>query len=125
MNSDKVIIVGDFNVYMDIDDDYLASAFKSLLDSIGFSQRVHEPTHSFNHILDLVITYGVEVDHITVFPQNPVLSDHSLITFEFTLTNYTLPGKKNPTTVDVYLTLLFLGLRSSSWQSLMPHLIAL
>ena len=95
MNSDKVIIVGDFNVHVDVDDDCLTSAFKSLLDSIGFSQRVHEPTHSFNHTLDLVLTYGIEVDHITVFPQNPVLSDHSLITFEFTLTNYTLPGKKS------------------------------
>lgn len=95
MNSDKVITVGDFNIHVDVDDDCLAAAFKSLLDSIGFSQRVNKPTHSFNHILDVVLTYGVEMDHIAVLPVNPVLSDHSLITFDFTLTNYTLVGKNS------------------------------
>lgn len=96
MKSDKVIIVGDFNIHVDVDDDCLATAFKSLLYSIGFSQRVNKPTQSFNNILDLVLTCGIDADHITVFPQNPVLSDRSLITFEFTLTNYALPGKKIP-----------------------------
>ena len=91
---EKVIIVGDFNIHVDVNNDCLASAFTSLLDSIGFSQNVNKPTHSFNHTLDLVLTYGIEADHITVFPQNPVLSDHSLITFEFTLTNFSVPGKK-------------------------------
>ncbi|XP_049426310.1 uncharacterized protein LOC125885000 [Epinephelus fuscoguttatus] len=61
----------------------------SLLDSIGFSQGVHEPTHCFNHTLDLVLTYGIEIDNLKVFPQNPSLSDHYLITFDFFLLDYT------------------------------------
>ncbi|MDF4405412.1 hypothetical protein P3471_22925, partial [Vibrio parahaemolyticus] len=89
LKSDKVIIVGDFNIHVDVDNDSLATVFISLLDSIGFSQGVHEPTHCFNHTLDLVLTYGIEIDNLTVFPQNPSLSDHYLITFDFFLLDYT------------------------------------
>ncbi|XP_051806672.1 uncharacterized protein LOC127534728 [Acanthochromis polyacanthus] len=83
LSSDKVIIVGDFNIHVDIDSDSLTTAFNSLLDSIGFSQHVNKSTHSFNHTLDLVLTYGIEIEELTVFPQNPLLSDHFMITFQF------------------------------------------
>jgi len=53
-------------------------------------QRVQKPTHSFGHTLDLVLTYGVVIEHLNVFPQNPLLSDHNLITFEFILPECTL-----------------------------------
>ena len=72
---------------MDDDTDSLNAAFNSLLDSIGFSQLVNEPTHCHNHTLDLVLTYGLETENLLVVPQNPLLSDHSLITFELTLAN--------------------------------------
>ncbi|KAL4009464.1 hypothetical protein ACER0C_003316 [Sarotherodon galilaeus] len=51
----------------------LNMAFNLLLDSIGFSQNVKEPTHHFNHTLDLVVTYGIETEHLTEFPENPLL----------------------------------------------------
>jgi len=66
---------------VDVDNDCLSAAFISLLGSIGFCQRVQKPTHSFGHTLDLVLTYGVDIEHLKVFPQNPLLSDHNLITF--------------------------------------------
>ena len=94
LSTDKVIIVGDFNIHVDVDVDSLSTAFISLLDSIGFSQSVNKPTHCLNHTLDLVLTYGIEIEHLIVFPQNPILSDHHLITFEFLLTDYT-PLDKN------------------------------
>ena len=94
LSTDKVIIVGDFNIHVDVDDDSLSTAFISLLDSIGFSQSVNKPTHCFNHTLDLVLAYGIEIEHLIVFPQNPLLSDHYLITFEFLLQDYT-PLDKN------------------------------
>ncbi|XP_054869434.1 uncharacterized protein LOC129349621 [Amphiprion ocellaris] len=84
LSSDKVIIVGDFNIHVDVDSDSLTTAFNSILDSIGFSQHVNKPTHSFNHTLDLVLTYGIEIKQLTVFPRNPLLSDHFMITFQFT-----------------------------------------
>ena len=52
-----------------------------LHDSIWFPQHVNMPTHYHNHIIDLVSTYGLEIDHPIVLPQNTALSDHHPITF--------------------------------------------
>ncbi|KAL3969371.1 PHD finger protein 20 [Sarotherodon galilaeus] len=83
LSSDKIIIVGDFNIHVDAKNDSLNMAFNLLLDSIGFSQN------HFNHTLDLVLTYGIETEYLTVFPENPLLSDHFLIKFTFTIIDYT------------------------------------
>ena len=82
LSSDKVIIEGDFNIHVDVDNDSFSTAFISLLDSIGFSQSVNKPTHCLNHTLNLVLTYVIEIEHLIVFPQNPVLSDHYLTTLK-------------------------------------------
>ena len=47
---------------------------------------------TLNH--DLVLTYGIESEQLTVFPHNPVLSDHFLTTVKFTLLDYTASEKK-------------------------------
>lgn len=39
------------------------------------------------------LAYGIDIEHVTVYPQNPVLSDPFLITFEFILLDYVLPAK--------------------------------
>ena len=54
----------------------------SISDSIGFSQSVHRPTHSLNHILDLVLAYGIESEQLTGLPHNSALSEAFLIAFE-------------------------------------------
>ena len=41
-----------------------------------------------------MLTYGIESEQLTVFPHNPVLFYHFLITFEFTLLEYTASEKK-------------------------------
>ncbi|XP_065815183.1 uncharacterized protein, partial [Labrus bergylta] len=92
LNSDKIIVVGDFNIHVDVDNNSLSTAFMSLLDSIGFTQGVNEPTHRFNHTLDLVLAYGIEIHNLTVFLENPLLSDHFFITFDFVLPELPLPG---------------------------------
>ncbi|XP_053300289.1 uncharacterized protein LOC128459207 [Pleuronectes platessa] len=94
LKTDKIIIVGDFNIHVDNNKDCLSVAFISILDSIGFSQCVHKPTHCGNHTLDLVLSYGVGIENLTVLPRNPVLSDHNLITFDFSITEY-MPLIKN------------------------------
>ena len=85
INTDKILIVGDFNIHMDNKNDSLRSGFLSITDSIGFSQLVDLPTHCCNHTLDLVFTYGTEVSHLATMPHNPLLSDHYSITFNFPL----------------------------------------
>ncbi len=67
LKTDKVIIAGDFNIHADVDNDSLGSAFISRLDLVGFCQFVHKPTCRFSHTLDLVLTYGIETDHLMVF----------------------------------------------------------
>ena len=44
LSSDKVVIVGDFNIHMDVDSDSLKLAFTSLLELLGISQKVNEAT---------------------------------------------------------------------------------
>ena len=79
---------------MDVDSDILSTVFISLFDSISFAQKVDNPTHYFIHTLDLVVTYGIEIEQLIFFPQNPLLSDRCLITFELLLLDYT-PLSKN------------------------------
>ena len=45
------MIVGDFNIHMDVDSDGLKLAFDSLLESMGISKV--KLLHCFNHTLDL------------------------------------------------------------------------
>jgi hypothetical protein len=91
---DNIIIVGDFNIHVDDCNDSLSKAFCSLLDGVGFTQNVREPTHKHKHTLDLVLTYGIEAQNVEVLPQNPLLSDHFLITFNLTLKDYPPPQNK-------------------------------
>jgi len=94
LSINKVIVVGDFNIHVDVENDSLKINFNSILDSIRFSKSVQRPTYCLNHTLDLVLTYGIESEQLTVFPYNPVLADHFLTTTEFTLLDYTASGKK-------------------------------
>lgn len=89
LNCNKVI-VGDFNVYVDVQSDCLNKAFSALIDDIGFTQNVNVsiPTHQDGHTLDLILTYGVEIHDLNVIPQNPKISDHCLLTFQFEIEDY-------------------------------------
>ena len=60
LGSDKIIIVADLNIHMDVVSDSLKLVFISLLESRGVSQKVNEPTHCLIHTLDLVLTYSIE-----------------------------------------------------------------
>uniref|UniRef100_A0A672G2J3 Reverse transcriptase domain-containing protein n=1 Tax=Salarias fasciatus TaxID=181472 RepID=A0A672G2J3_SALFA len=88
LTHNKILIIGDFNIHVDDSGDSLSNAFIAVLDSIGFTQNVDESTHSHKHTLDLVLTYGIEVSDLNVLPQNPILSDHFLITFQVLIEDY-------------------------------------
>uniref|UniRef100_A0A8C6MJ04 Reverse transcriptase domain-containing protein n=1 Tax=Nothobranchius furzeri TaxID=105023 RepID=A0A8C6MJ04_NOTFU len=75
-------------MHVDIENDSLNVAFSNILDSIGFTQRIHSSTHSCHHTLDLVLTCGIECEEITIFPHNPVLLDNFLINVEFFVTEF-------------------------------------
>ena len=54
--SEELLIIGDFNSYMDDTADRYAAQFGSLLELFIFKQHVAVPTNSSGHILDLVIS---------------------------------------------------------------------
>ena len=86
-----LIIIGDFNCYLNKLSDPLSNAFLGLLNTSNFIQLVHELTHSSDNTLDLIISYGLDVSALNVASASTV-SDDSLITFEVSLAS---PSIKN------------------------------
>ena len=79
----KTIISGDFNLWMDDDEDNYVIEFKELLDTFNLINGVLSPTSVSGHIIDLVI-YGNNsnlVSDIEVEPEFEYCKVHKLITF--------------------------------------------
>uniref|UniRef100_A0AAY4DRN7 Reverse transcriptase domain-containing protein n=1 Tax=Denticeps clupeoides TaxID=299321 RepID=A0AAY4DRN7_9TELE len=89
---DKALIVGDINIHCDKLEDSLRTAFLSLLDSVGVNQHVTGPTHEGGHTLDLVLTFGLNIEDIVTLPQSEMVSDHFLIAFKICIKH----NKLNP-----------------------------
>ena len=77
--ADNIHIFGDFNIHMEKSIDPLQKAFGAIIDSVGFVQHVSGPTHCHSHTLDLVLSCGINVVDLNVFPHNPGLSHHHFI----------------------------------------------
>lgn len=43
---------------------------------VGFDWSVQKPIHCFNHTLDLVLLYGVKIEHLTVFHRTLSVLEH-------------------------------------------------
>ena len=56
MSSEPLLILGDFNIHMDLPDDTDCRNMSDLLVSMGLKQRVLQPTHELGHTLDLFFT---------------------------------------------------------------------
>ena len=91
MSSEPLLILGDFNIHMDLPDDTDCRNMSDLLVSMGLKQHVLQPTHEIGHPLDLIITrisdniiagrpYTGELfsDHFPVFcqlkPERPLVA---------------------------------------------------
>ena len=90
VNSDKVVIVGDFNIHMDSEGDPLRSAFLFIIESIS----LHQSIHSHNYTLGLVLTHNTKIPNIVVMPKSairplfnyfPTLSSLSCVTRSYIL----------------------------------------
>ena len=60
LSKDHLLILGDFNIHMDVSTDAYTVKFTDLLESLGLEQHVRGPTHTHPHTLDLVITRKME-----------------------------------------------------------------
>ena len=60
LSKERLLVLGDFNIHVDVPNGIDAVKFLDLLESLGLEQHVTEPTHIFGHRLDLVITRRTE-----------------------------------------------------------------
>lgn len=76
---EQLIILGDFNIHVDIMDDPDSLRLLDLLDSVGLRQHINQSTHIHGHTLDLIITRSSE--NILKGPPcvDRYLSDHGSI----------------------------------------------
>ena len=79
LTKEPLIIVGDFNIHVDIPTDTDAVKFLDLLDSLALFQHVTVPTHIHGHTLDLVLSRKME--DIIASPPSAChyISDHAAI----------------------------------------------
>ncbi len=80
-SSSKVILLGDFNIHVDTPCSY-STQLNTVLDCFDLYQNVNFPTHIHGHTLDLVCTSGL--NDISINGLVTPISDHKLITFDFT-----------------------------------------
>ena len=77
--ADSIHIFGDFNTHIEKSIDPLQNTFGAI-DSVGFIQHVSGPMDCHNHNLDLILSCGIDILYLNVFPHNSGLSDHHLFT---------------------------------------------
>jgi len=79
----SLMLVGDLNLHLDVDDDADIVKFELLVSSFNLVQHVTGPTQVAGHLLDVVLTRG-ELLYVPLVDVSPPggLSDHSLIVFE-------------------------------------------
>lgn len=88
----KLLIVGDFNFWINKNDDN-ARTFLGHLESANLKQHVHERTHKLGNILDLVISNPSELVVNNLHFDNSVPSDHSAVLFNISVPKPPRPKK--------------------------------
>lgn len=67
--------MGNFIIHTDTEGDSSNAVFK-FIGVTGFTQRILSPNYFCHHTLDLMPTYDIECEEITVLLHNPGLSDN-------------------------------------------------
>ena len=76
LTTGTLLMIGDFNLHVDVPSNYDAKRFLTLLQSTNYSQWVDGPTHRNGHTLDLIITRNNDspIRNITMY--DDIESDH-------------------------------------------------
>ena len=74
----KLVLLGDFNIHMDVVDDTDTITFNDFLDSFNLENLVHFSTHKCRHTLDLLIT-DKNWDHAIVPSQGHMTADQNAV----------------------------------------------
>ena len=85
LNTDPMLIVRDFNILVDYDDNTDAIKLLQLFESVGLDQHVHTPTDCSGHTLDLIGTRQT----YQIIPSSPradcLISDHMPVFYQLQL----------------------------------------
>lgn len=75
----SLIIMGNFNIHIDDDDDIDAQIFLDSMNAIGLNQYISQPTHVAGHILDQIYMDNQSKIGIIGTTMKEFISDHKLI----------------------------------------------
>ena len=92
--SHGVLILGDFNIHIDLPNDSKTSTFLEILKMFNLVQHVVAPTHESDHTIDLIISHPNDFVYNVVV--NEYFSDHK--TVSFTLRAIKAPSKSETVT---------------------------
>ena len=86
---DAALIVGDFNVWVDIEDDKNATSLGTLMNAYGLNQLVQEPTHRSGHTLDQIYVneFQGDIEHQVINDTLGLTTDHFPLLIELPSTN--------------------------------------
>ena len=75
----NMIVLGDFNIHINDENDNEASIFVDTMTALGFNQHVSFPMHRAGNILDLVFTETCNSIEVKTCTPGPIFSDHTAI----------------------------------------------
>ena len=75
---DAAVLVGDFNVWVDVEDNAEANKLLTLMNAYGLNQIVQEPTHRSGHTLDQIYVNDMQVtiEHQVINETMGLTTDH-------------------------------------------------
>ena len=74
-----MIVLGDFNIHINDENDNEAGIFVDTIIALGFNQHVSFPMHRAGNILDLVFTETCNSIEVKSCTPGPILSDHTAV----------------------------------------------
>ena len=92
----RLLIVSDFNLHFDDLNDKHVQSFRDLLEAVGMTQHVTQPSHRDGHILDFVISHQCDasLQDVEVLPR--CVSDHHAVTCQLQMARSVLASSTMP-----------------------------
>ena len=75
----NIIVLGDFNIHINNDQDADANRFKDIMEALGLQQHVSFSMHRYGNTLDHIYTELGSTVIINYCREGPILSDHTAV----------------------------------------------
>ena len=82
INNNNLLILGDFNIHVDDEENVDAQSFMDCMNSMGLDQHVRDFTHNKLHTLDLIFSEYLDGLKISNVRTDLFVSDHSAVIAE-------------------------------------------